>query len=150
MGTSWRNRPIYFGLFVGGILADDPIEGRVQHRAARIVVVVVLPAEAFLVKENAIDRLDDALDIARASEMAAGGGGPPIDLFEIVMDVEARLIFQSDHERGFHEIQERLRALRNFTEALARQGGMSEDSSRLHFVKPPSFVSTSPFDETHP
>jgi hypothetical protein len=31
VGTSWRNRPWYFGLFVGGVLNDDLIEGRVQQ-----------------------------------------------------------------------------------------------------------------------
>jgi hypothetical protein len=31
VGTSWRNRPVYFGLFLGGILFDDPIAGHVQQ-----------------------------------------------------------------------------------------------------------------------
>lgn len=29
VGTSWLNRPVYFGLFVGGLLYDDLIAGRV-------------------------------------------------------------------------------------------------------------------------
>jgi len=36
VGTSWRNRPIYFGYFVGGILAEDLIAGHVQQNNGAI------------------------------------------------------------------------------------------------------------------
>ena len=29
IGTSWRNRPIYFGAFVGGIMMDDIVPNRI-------------------------------------------------------------------------------------------------------------------------
>jgi hypothetical protein len=31
IGTSWRNRPIYFGTFVGGIMMDDLVPGRIYQ-----------------------------------------------------------------------------------------------------------------------
>jgi hypothetical protein len=37
IGTSWRNRPIYFGLFVGGIFNDDLVDGQVLQNNAVFV-----------------------------------------------------------------------------------------------------------------
>lgn len=31
IGTSWRNRPMYFGLFAGGVLTDDLVPGHVDQ-----------------------------------------------------------------------------------------------------------------------
>lgn len=31
MGTSWRNRPLFFGLFLGGVLTDDLVSNRVDQ-----------------------------------------------------------------------------------------------------------------------
>ena len=37
VGTSWRNRPIYFGTFVGGILMDDLVPNRIYQNDTTFV-----------------------------------------------------------------------------------------------------------------
>src|SRR5262245_40910772 len=37
IGTSWRNRPIYFGAFVGGILLDDLVPNRIYQNDTAFV-----------------------------------------------------------------------------------------------------------------
>jgi opacity protein-like surface antigen len=41
VGTSWLNRPVYFGLFVGGLLYDDLIDGRVMTSNSAMTGVVL-------------------------------------------------------------------------------------------------------------
>jgi hypothetical protein len=37
VGTSWRNRPIYFGTFVGGIMMDDLVPNRIYQNSTTFV-----------------------------------------------------------------------------------------------------------------
>ncbi|HEY2414500.1 MAG TPA: outer membrane beta-barrel protein [Pirellulaceae bacterium] len=37
IGTSWRNRPLYFGTFVGGIMMDDLVPGRIYQNDTTFV-----------------------------------------------------------------------------------------------------------------
>jgi hypothetical protein len=37
IGTSWRNRPLYFGAFVGGIMMDDIVPGRIYQNDTAFV-----------------------------------------------------------------------------------------------------------------
>src|SRR5437868_3409954 len=55
-----------------------------EQRAARVVVVVVLAVEAFLVEEEAVDGFDDALDVARALQALPDGLAPVVDLAEVM------------------------------------------------------------------
>jgi hypothetical protein len=71
IGTSWRNRPLYFGTFVGGILMDDIQSHRIyQNDTAFIGLRIGYDFDHFwgLEMRGAFARPD----------LAAGSGGPPI------------------------------------------------------------------------
>ena len=94
------------------------IERFVEQRAARVVVVVVLAVESFFVEQDAVDRLDDPLDIGRAFEPSLDRAAPRTDLLEVVIDVDAWILFERDDERRFDEIEQRFGATGDFAESL--------------------------------
>src|SRR5712692_4822414 len=84
------------------------VESLVEKRAARIVVVFVFAVKAFLFKQEAIDRFHDALDVARTLEPFTNGHAPLVDLLQVAVDLQARIILQCDHQRRFDKIERRL------------------------------------------
>jgi len=92
--------------------------------------------EPFLGEEQAVDRLDDALDIARSVEPLTYGIRPLIELVEVAIDVDERLLFQRNHQRSLDQVERRLRAPCDLTKALTCKRRMCEHTRRHRFHPP--------------
>ena len=98
----------------------------------RVVVVVVLTMEALFLEEEPIDRLDDALDVMRTFETLLDRAAPCTELLQIVVEIEPRVVFERDHQRGFDEVEKRLWTSGKLHETLTRQSGMGQNTAGLH------------------
>src|SRR5437660_1209482 len=85
------------------------VEGRAQQRAARVVIVFVLAVEALLVDEQAVDGVDDEVDVLRFA-LRAGQIEPhlragPLEVAEVdgVVDVAEAVDVTEDDLPGNHE-----------------------------------------------
>ena len=104
----------------------------IQECAAWVVVVLLFATKAFFVEKQAIDGLDDALDVPRAFQPVAHGVAPFTDPTEVTLQVERRILLQRDHQRRFDQIEQRIRQLGNLPESSPGQGGMRQNASGLH------------------
>src|SRR5579872_1455498 len=106
------------------------VERLVEKCAARIVVVAVFAVESFLFEEQAIDRLDDALDLARALEPLADRIAPLADLLEIAIDLQPWSVLERNDQRGLDQIHHR--PPRDLAKAAPRKCGMRQNTCLLH------------------
>ena len=77
-------------------------------------------------------RANDPLNVARTLQAIPHCAAPLVHLTEVAIHVQCRILFQRDDQRGLDQIKHRLGQLGDLPEALPGQGGMGQNSSRLH------------------
>src|SRR6185295_10114691 len=100
------------------------VDQLVHERAARVVVVLVFAVEAFFIEEQLVDRVDDALDVARSFQTRAHGVAPRSYPREIRVDVEVRLFLERNHQRALDEVETRIGQTGDGAKPLTRKSRM--------------------------